>query len=88
MLTNPPGYGILRKKEGIHTKISLTSAQLRLLALALMLLDHMGRVLFPGQLWMICLGRLAFPIFAFRLRKDTGTPGISEGIVCGWRYLP
>ena len=44
----------------------LTAAQLRLLALALMLVDHMGLVLFPGQLWMRCLGRLAFPIFAFQ----------------------
>lgn len=47
-------------------KLSLTAAQLRLLALALMLIDHTGRVLFPEQLWMVCLGRLAFPIFAFQ----------------------
>ena len=47
-------------------KYSLTAAQLRILALGLMLLDHAGRVLFPGQLWMVCLGRLAFPIFAFQ----------------------
>lgn len=46
--------------------LSLTAAQLRLLALGLMLVDHAGRVLFPGQLWMVCLGRLAFPIFAFQ----------------------
>lgn len=45
---------------------SLTAAQLRLLALGLMLLDHTGRVFFPGQIWMVCLGRLAFPIFAFQ----------------------
>lgn len=45
---------------------SLTAAQLRLLALTLMLLDHLGRTVFPGQTWMICLGRLAFPIFAFQ----------------------
>lgn len=48
------------------SKISLTAAQLRALALILMFIDHAGRVLFPGQLWMICLGRLAFPIFAFQ----------------------
>ena len=48
------------------SKISLTAAQLRALALILMFIDHTGRVLFPGQLWMICLGRLAFPIFAFQ----------------------
>lgn len=37
-----------------------------MLALILMLIDHTGRVLFPGQTWMVCLGRLAFPIFAFQ----------------------
>lgn len=48
------------------SKISLTAAQLRALALILMFIDHAGRTLFPGQRWMICLGRLAFPIFAFQ----------------------
>ena len=47
-------------------KFSLTAARLRILAMALMLIDHAGRTLFPGQIWMICLGRLAFPIFAFQ----------------------
>ena len=47
-------------------KFSLTAARLRILAMVLMLIDHAGRTLFPGQLWMICLGRLAFPIFAFQ----------------------
>ena len=49
-----------------NPKLRLTAAHLRILALALMLIDHMGRVLFPAQRWMICLGRLAFPIFAFQ----------------------
>ena len=48
------------------SKISLTAAQLRALALILMFIDHAGRTLFPSQLWMVCLGRLAFPIFAFQ----------------------
>ena len=47
-------------------KFGLTAAQLRLLALGLMLLDHTGRGQFPEQIWMVCLGRLAFPIFAFQ----------------------
>lgn len=46
--------------------VCLSAAHLRLLALGLMLLDHTGRVLFPAQIWMVCLGRLAFPIFAFQ----------------------
>lgn len=49
-----------------QSNISLTASQLRLLALGLMLIDHVGRVVFPGQIWMVCLGRLAFPIFAFQ----------------------
>lgn len=49
-----------------ESKSGLTAAHLRLLALGLMLIDHSGRVLFPGQVWMIALGRLAFPIFAFQ----------------------
>lgn len=45
--------------------IELTSMALHLLAMALMLLDHLWLVL-PGNVeWMTCLGRLAFPIFAF-----------------------
>lgn len=47
-------------------KFSLTAAQLRILALLLMLVDHVGRTVFPEQLWMVGLGRLAFPIFAFQ----------------------
>ena len=46
--------------------LSLTAAQLRLLALTLMLVDHVGRTMYPEQVWMVCLGRLAFPIFAFQ----------------------
>lgn len=53
-------------------KFSFTAAGLRILALILMLLDHAGRVLFPGQLWMVCLGRLAFPIFAFQTAEGYG----------------
>lgn len=52
-----------------NMKFSLTAAHLRILALALMLIDHTGRVLFPSQIWMICLGRLAFPIFAFQIAE-------------------
>lgn len=33
--------------------------------MALMLLDHMWVTVIPGNGWMTCAGRLAFPIFAF-----------------------
>ena len=50
-------------------KFSLTAAQLRVLALGLMLVDHVGRTQLPDQLWMVCLGRMAFPIFAFQIAE-------------------
>lgn len=50
-------------------KISLNSAQLRLIALISMLIDHMGYLLFPEAVWMRLVGRLAFPIFAFQIAE-------------------
>ena len=47
-------------------KTFLTAAHLRILALALMLLDHLWATVVPGNDWMTCLGRMAFPIFAFQ----------------------
>ena len=38
---------------------------LKLLAAACMLIDHAGLILFPSQMWMRAVGRLAFPLFAF-----------------------
>lgn len=43
----------------------LTSFGLHLLAMGLMLCDHICLALMPDRLWMTCAGRLAFPIFAF-----------------------
>lgn len=43
----------------------LSGAALKLLACVFMLIDHMGMLLFPSLGWMRCVGRLAFPIFAF-----------------------
>lgn len=47
-------------------KTFLTAAHLRILALALMLLDHLWGTVVPGNDWMTYLGRMAFPIFAFQ----------------------
>lgn len=46
--------------------ISLHAVALRWIALICMLLDHLWATVVPGNLWMTCLGRLAFPIFAFQ----------------------
>lgn len=47
-------------------KTGLTAAHLRILAMALMLLDHLWGTIVPGNDWMTYLGRMAFPIFAFQ----------------------
>ena len=49
------------------TRFGLNSTALRLLAILFMLLDHLWATVVPGNLWMTCAGRLAFPIFAFQL---------------------
>ena len=43
----------------------MTSFQLKCLAAVLMLLDHIGALFFPEQLWLRGVGRLSFPLFAF-----------------------
>lgn len=48
-----------------HFDISM--AGLHLLAMLLMLFDHLWATVLTGQQWMTCLGRVAFPIFAFML---------------------
>ena len=48
------------------TKFGLTATHLRILALFLMLLDHLWATVVPGNNWMTYVGRMAFPIFAFQ----------------------
>lgn len=43
----------------------LSQVQLKILAMASMLTDHIGAAFFPSEIWIRCLGRLAFPIYAF-----------------------
>lgn len=50
-----------------RSKIRTTSASLHILAMALMLCDHLWATVVPGNDWLTCLGRLAYPIFAFLL---------------------
>lgn len=47
----------------------INANQLRVLAMFLMLLDHLWATLVPGNFWMTYLGRLAFPIFAFQISE-------------------
>ena len=46
-----------------------SASALRVLAMAAMLLDHMWATVIPGNFWMTCVGRLAFPIFAFQIAE-------------------
>ena len=43
----------------------LDGGALKLIAAALMLTDHVGSILLPQVLILRCIGRLAFPVFAF-----------------------
>lgn len=53
------------EKNGM-CKLEMTSMLLHFFAMFFMLLDHMWVTVVPGnQQWMTCVGRLAFPIFAF-----------------------
>ena len=47
--------------------LETTSFMLHILAMLFMLLDHLWATVIPGNDWMTCVGRLAFPIFAFLL---------------------
>ena len=43
----------------------INSNVLKVLAMVLMLLDHLWATIVPGNQWMTIVGRMAFPIFAF-----------------------
>ena len=50
-------------------RLDLSAFDLKLLAMAAMLADHIGYLFFPQALWMRCVGRLGFPIFAFQVAE-------------------
>lgn len=43
----------------------LTAAVLHIIAMTLMLMDHLWATLLSAREWLTCAGRVAFPIFAF-----------------------
>ena len=49
----------------MEKRVDLSAAALHILAMIFMLMDHLWATLLPSQEWLTCVGRLAFPIFAF-----------------------
>lgn len=49
------------------TRLNISSAGLHILAMGLMLCDHLWAMLLPAQEWLTCIGRIAFPVFAFMI---------------------
>lgn len=47
--------------------IEITSMWLHIFAMVTMLCDHLWATIIPGNDWLTCLGRLAFPVFAFMI---------------------
>lgn len=67
-MTQYPKEGMLTKeiRGGEKWHFELTSFGLHVLAMVCMLSDHLWATVMPWDAeWMTCLGRLAFPIFAF-----------------------
>ena len=50
------GSAMTEKRAG------LSAMTLKYIAMATMLVDHMGYVLFPWILWLRCVGRIAVPM--------------------------
>lgn len=51
------------------TRRHFNSFQLKLIAACAMLIDHTAHVFFPTAFYMRCIGRLAFPLFAFMVAE-------------------
>ncbi len=50
-------------------RFGLSNNQLKIIAMVAMFIDHAGRQLLPDWTWMVIVGRLAFPIFAYMIAE-------------------
>ncbi|MBD5129165.1 MAG: conjugal transfer protein TraX [Ruminococcaceae bacterium] len=55
----------MAEKIDEEKRFNISSFALHILAMALMFCDHAWATVFPSAEWLTCIGRLAFPIFAF-----------------------
>ena len=51
--------------ESTLNGFDISAAALHIIAMTLMLMDHLWATLLPAKEWLTCAGRVAFPIFAF-----------------------
>lgn len=54
-------------ENSMKKRIEISSMALHVMAMAFMLCDHLWGTIVPGNDWLTCIGRLAFPIFAFMI---------------------
>lgn len=47
----------------------LSGNAIKILAAALMVVDHVGMIFYPQAMWLRCIGRISFPLFAFMLAE-------------------
>ena len=59
----------MSERIGVSKFKCLNATHLKIIAMVCMLLDHAWGTLSGGGLWMTCVGRLAFPIFAFQVAE-------------------
>jgi hypothetical protein len=57
------------KKSSAGIGLEVTSFALHIMAMLFMLCDHLWGTVVPGNDWLTCIGRLAFPIFAYMIAE-------------------
>ena len=56
---------VIESTDQSAKRIEISAAALHIIAMTFMLMDHLWATLLPAQDWLTCIGRIAFPVFAF-----------------------